>query len=253
MPLRLHSLLKSNPADHALLAAIARIHLAAWLTNSAYQQVYYGPPSSYAGIIEANHQRHVQSFISNPTSHFVVVLDDDIRESDTDQHELSAQSPVISWIKYDVFDNAQVEEERRDTAQRTWPAHTNVALAQEFWKQIARSREKTGHALGAHISIDLLATDPRHHRRGAGLMLMQHVADKADELNLPSTIEASPAGLKLYQSVGFREVDAIWIDLLRFEDGGDKGGVWTEQNKRTPGRGPGWYEQVVMIRTTNPI
>ena len=40
-------------------------------------------------------------------------------------------------------------------------------------------------------------------------------------------LEASPAGMKVYEAVGFKKIqrpDAeIWIYLKRWEDGGDKG------------------------------
>lgn len=264
MGLQLHVLSPSNPQDHALIPAIARTHLAAWLSNSLYKTIYYGPPSSHAGIIEANRQRHMDNFTTNPSSHFAVVFDDAIisasdhdarGESEPETEPTSGRrrptpDQAIAWVKYDVFASAQAEEERKDTGERAWPAYTNLALVNKFWDLIVQSRQRCGKTIGPHVSVDLLATDPAHHRRGAGKMLMQHVADQADQLGLPTTLEASPDGLRLYTSVGFVAVDEFWVDLLRYEDGRDKGDEWAMQHARdiNPGEGPGWYKQVVMLR-----
>ncbi|RMZ75033.1 hypothetical protein DV737_g5486, partial [Chaetothyriales sp. CBS 132003] len=80
--------------------------------------------------------------------------------------------------------------------------------------------------LGAHVSIDILATLPAYHGRGAGRALLEQVLGEADSLGLTSVLEASQEGLRLYRSVGFVEEegeDGIWVDLGRWEGGGDKG------------------------------
>lgn len=238
MPLQLHALSGSDPDDLALIPSIAQIHLNAWLTNSIYKTIYYGPPSSHAGIITANRQRHLDSITTNPSAHFAVVLDKDIPGPPSDQ--------VIAWVKYDVFESARAEQERQDVGERSWPAYTNLALVDHFWAMITASRRRMGGSIGPHISVDLLATSPDHHRRGAGKMLMGHIAREADRLGLPATLEGSPEGIKLYSAVGFEAVDDFWIDLSRFENGADKGEEWSSRNHDKTQ--PGWYKQVAMVR-----
>jgi GNAT superfamily N-acetyltransferase len=246
MTLKLRELSPSVSADSALIPAIARVHLAAWLTNTLYKTIYFGPPSSHAAIIETNRQRHMQNFTSNPSARFAVILDD--RIGNDENPDQPAASQLIAWAKYDIFATPDAAESRQDTGKRTWPPYTNVALVNHFWDMLVISRHQNSKAIGAHISVDLLATDPVHHRRGAGRMLMQYIAKQADELGLRATIEGSPEGLKLYRSVGFELVDEFWVDLLRFEGGEDKGEKWAEDQGRTPGQGPGWYKQVAMLR-----
>ncbi|EXJ83379.1 hypothetical protein A1O1_07001 [Capronia coronata CBS 617.96] len=237
MPLKLHVLSTNDPDDLALIPTMAQIHAAAWLTNDLYKAIYHGPPSSHAGIVEANRQRHLKSITSNPSAHFAVVLDDAIAGSTSDQ--------VIAWIKYDIFESAQAEKERKDTSERKWPPYTNMTLVDHFWTMITASRKRLGAALGPHLNVDLVATSPDHHRRGAGRMLMDHVTREADRLGLPATLEGSPDGFKLYSAVGFEAIDEVWVDLLRFENGVDKGEDWSSRRDRTA---PGWYKQVVMVR-----
>jgi len=201
--------------------------------------LYCGPPSTYAGIIQRNLQRHTASLTEDPTTRWAVVLDDAISGEPADQ--------VIAAIKYNVFQNAEAEAKRKDAGERTWPEGTNVALVDEFWNGIVKSRQQHGKELGAHMSVDLLMTDPKHHRRGAGRLLVRHAVERADELGIPAMLEASPEGLKLYESVGFKEVDHFWINLQRYENGGEKGEE-PAKAQGEPGKTNGWYRQVIMLR-----
>ncbi|KAI1622704.1 hypothetical protein EDD37DRAFT_485441 [Exophiala viscosa] len=251
MTLKLHELSPSDPVDQNLIPAIARVHLTAWLSNSLYEAIYYGPPSSHARIIENNRRRHSKTLTSEPSSRYAVVLDDGACGDNPKRHsEQTGPDPnhLIAWAKYDIFERPEAEEERQDTGEIKYPPYTNLPLANHFWDLIVQSRQRVGKSLGAHVSVDQLATDPDHHRRGAGRMLMEHIVKKADELGLPATLEASPQGMNLYTSVGFEPVDEFWVDLLRFEGGEDKGEAWSKEQHRVPGQGPGWYKQVAMIR-----
>ena len=75
--------------------------------------------------------------------------------------------------------------------------------------------------------IDNLYTNPTRRRRGAGGMLMRRACREAYDRGLPAMLEASPAGMRLYEAVGSKQADwpgtEIWIDLRRWKNGGDKG------------------------------
>ena len=71
-------------------------------------------------------------------------------------------------------------------------------------------------------------------------------------------LEASPKGLGVYQSVGFKRFGEggddgrgeIWVDLERWAGAQDRGVEFTEERiRREPRReGEGWYAQVLMVR-----
>jgi GNAT superfamily N-acetyltransferase len=257
MPLRVHTLSPDNPSHVALIPKIAEIHLAAWLTSSLYTTIYYGPPSSHAGILQVSQQRHLGSLTTNPSSHFAVVVDDEIQptSTDTDQENkehLIQPSQVISFLKYDVFASREAVEARKDAGQRIWPPYTNAALVSNVWGQIVETRQRFSKQIGPHVNVDILATSPSHHRRGAGKLLMQHVVERIDDLGLTGTLEGSPDGLKLYSSLGFVPVDDIWVDILRQDGGEDKGEEWAKAEGRVPGQGEGWYKYVAMVRQAAP-
>ena len=64
--------------------------------------------------------------------------------------------------------------------------------------------------------LHVLVTDPKHHRRGAGAMLVRWGIDQADEANLPSFLEASQQGKPLYSRFGFEAVHEEVFDLAAY-------------------------------------
>lgn len=302
MTLHTYALSPSRPGDQAHLAAIARIHLAAWLTTGLTRTIYYGPPTSYPGIVAVNLERHTKAFVGEDGDggsggercRFAVVVDDALppdekdsntdRAGDGDENSARPKGRVIAAIKYYLVDptatataNTQesdpVDQTNSSPAPsattnntiRTWPPYSNRALGSEFWARLVAIRARLIPLLGPHVLVDNLYTDPAHHRRGAGGMLMRLACADADAKGWPSMLEASPAGLGVYESVGFTRfkleagseetddgVNELWVDLERWEGGGDKGVEFSEEKLRRAGgtrrSEDGWYEQVVMVR-----
>ncbi|KIW95111.1 uncharacterized protein Z519_03695 [Cladophialophora bantiana CBS 173.52] len=289
MTLHVHQLSPSNPVDHLYLPAIARVHLAAWLTVPLMRAIYYGPPDAYPGYLASILERHSRAFREEKNCRFAVVLDDALpadeevveRTTEDDGDAQGQGTPtttpkgkVIAAIKYyfidtDLFPPSSATTSTAEpkptssssNAERSWPPYSHAALASDTWSHLVRSRTRLSCALGSHVLVDNLYTDPNHHRRGAGGMLMRLACEEADRRGWPSMLEASPKGIGVYQSVGFRRFNAneerdeqggaeIWADLQRWENGGDRGVEFSEQRLKQDGgrRGEGWYCQVVMVR-----
>ncbi|OQU98414.1 hypothetical protein CLAIMM_04207 [Cladophialophora immunda] len=291
MTLHVRLLSPSNPDDHLYLPAIARIHLAAWLTVPLMRAIYYGPPEAYPGYISSMLERHSQAFHREENCRFAVVLDDTLpadeevvveEEEEEEQRTVNARGRpkgrVIAAIKYYIIDNGpapaasattntttapeQNSAGASSTAKRTWPPYSHAALASDFWSHLVQARTRLNAFLGSHVLVDNLYTDPAHHRRGAGGMLMRYACDEADRRGWPSMLEASPKGIGVYESVGFQRFNPggsdepggaeIWVDLHRWENGGDRGVEFSEQRLKQVQddgrRGEGWYCQVLMVR-----
>ena len=57
-------------------------------------------------------------------------------------------------------------------------------------------------------------------------MLINHHVHEADEAGLDTFIGASPAGLQLYQKLGFEEVDSFDIDTRPYGGDGIEKSIW---------------------------
>ena len=159
---------------------------------------------------------------------------------------------IVAFGKYQLFSTAAEQAARKDTSERIWPEGTNVALVNGFWGRIQEVRAKWGPRLGAHVQLDLLATSPEFMGRGAGGMIVRHVARVCDEGGLPGFLEGSPEGLMVYLKSGWRDMrERVRIDLGRYKGGKDRGADWRAVEKVREGEegwGCGWYENVVMVR-----
>lgn len=49
--------------------------------------------------------------------------------------------------------------------------------------------------------------DPKHQKRGAGVLLVKWGLNEAQKLGLPAHLNGSPAGHKLYLQCGFRDLE----------------------------------------------
>lgn len=80
----------------------------------------------------------------------------------------------------------------------------------------------------------MLVTAPDEQRRGAGNMLLKWGLERADRAGLPSYLESSEAGRRLYEKHGFETVKRVEFDLTNY------GGQGSDFN-------------TVMIRKPSPL
>ncbi|KKK17222.1 hypothetical protein P175DRAFT_0426071 [Aspergillus ochraceoroseus IBT 24754] len=78
--------------------------------------------------------------------------------------------------------------------------------------------------------LNFLGVDPTAQKKGVGKRLLQWGLDRADEEGIAAGLEASNAGVKLYQSAGFETTE--WMN---FDDGKQKQSVMRRECKlRSP-------------------
>lgn len=288
MTLHLYPLSRDRPGDFKLIKAIARVHLAAWMVIPLMQTIMYQPELTSAAKRADYLEGDTKSLKTEKEVRFVVVIDDALTPDEDDEYEDDDKEDVgsghggrpkgrvIAAMKYYLVPSTgphpdtdtQKEIDRRsnaanmDTASAaTHPSpsdsHMNDALSNLFVEKLVAIRQEVTALIGTHVLIDNIYTDPAHHRRGAGAMLMRVATQHADELGWPSMLEASPLGMKLYESAGYEVLPGkdIWIDLKRWENGGDKGVGYSEKRLVELGgerrSQDGWYAQVVMVRAAN--
>jgi hypothetical protein len=64
--------------------------------------------------------------------------------------------------------------------------------------------------------LSILVTHPEQQRRGAGSTLIKWGCDLADEKNLPTYLEATPAGYPVYKKQGFADIDTFIFEFKPF-------------------------------------
>lgn len=73
------------------------------------------------------------------------------------------------------------------------------------------------------LVVSLLCTDPAFQRKGLARMLLRHGTDLADAEGRKTYIEATPKGHPVYLKLGFKDIDAVTVDLSKW--GGKHPGV----------------------------
>jgi hypothetical protein len=225
---------------------ITRIHLAAFLTNKFYGTVWY--KGATRSVVESQESRHLHFLTSDPTVRYVKVVGYPPPRPSPGEPAPSTEGAIIAFAKWHVYTTAAAVDTRQDAGSRSWPPDCNVPCVEDFWSKLQAVRREWGPKLGPHIMLDILATDPRHMRRGAGKMLMKFGINMADEMRLPCFLEGSPEGLSLYRGSGFVVVDWIWLDLAKYRDRGAEVEQGHERHEQKAGVGEGWYSHAVMVR-----
>jgi hypothetical protein len=234
----------TSPSD---IPIIARIHLAAFLTNKFYCTVWY--KGATPAVTESQESRHLHFLTSDPTVRYAKVVDYPASSSSSDESASTDEGAIVAFAKWHVYTTAAAVDTRQDAGNRSWPPDCNIACVEDFWSKLQAVRNEWGPKLGPHLMLDILATDPAHMRRGAGRMFMKFGTDIAHEMALPCFLEGSPDGLGLYRASGFEVVDWIWLDLAKYQDGGEPTGQKHARQERVAGEGDGWYSHAVMIRS----
>ncbi|KAK6193205.1 hypothetical protein LQW54_012699 [Pestalotiopsis sp. IQ-011] len=67
-----------------------------------------------------------------------------------------------------------------------------------------------------HVYLQMLRTDPKHARRGAGTLLTRKVLEEAQKLGMIAYLESSEAARSLYKGQGFEEVEMHEVDLSKW-------------------------------------
>ncbi|KAH6654146.1 acyl-CoA N-acyltransferase [Truncatella angustata] len=93
-----------------------------------------------------------------------------------------------------------------------WPSEGDAALFEEV---VGKAAEKKKTLLGQeeHWYLGVLATLPKHQRRGAGSLLMAEFCKQADQSGLRSYVEASPLGKSTYERFAFETQDTFEVTI----------------------------------------
>ncbi|OAA80901.1 Acyl-CoA N-acyltransferase [Akanthomyces lecanii RCEF 1005] len=131
---------------------------------------------------------------------------------DTDVLLDSGACEMIAFGKWKVeCATATRDEVDDDDPDRFGPGSNAEACALAFDGMENMKRAYVGNS--AHIHLQTIHTDPRHQRRGAGLLLVKRCKQDGDAMGLSVWLESSDDGHRLYQRCGFEDVEELVTDL----------------------------------------
>jgi GNAT superfamily N-acetyltransferase len=135
----------------------------------------------------------------------------------------SATGEIVGGAKWTVFEQDEedqdVEEQVNEALKGSVPESRVDAVRAFFTMLFLTKRELFGYRDGdvmklrRRVDLDLLYTDPKHQRRGAGKLLTQSCIDEANRLGLDVYVEASEAGKPLYEKLGFKAIKEVNFSL----------------------------------------
>ncbi|KAI6381298.1 hypothetical protein MCOR25_001232 [Pyricularia grisea] len=145
-----------------------------------------------------------------------------------------AQPELVAFSKWTLFRT----ERSRDQWDVERPPMTVEMLgegsdADVFNAFIGRMHEyKSKYIQGQkHLHLGILACSPKYHRLGAGGALLSRGFELADAEGLPTFLESSPEGYKLYKRNGFEDLWAFDLELTqRWGVTPELGANWGHEN-----------------------
>ena len=192
------------PVDEKDLSDIAKIQSAAFTASSPeFENLLH--PNGRTNAIIASDIDALRKRFANPNVVFLKVVDTD----------LSSQAVAFAIWRITREDEPIAETRPPPTISKPEQddnGDINHALFTAFlnWGMPGKQQLIAGRK---RVDLTFLCTLPEHQRRGAGKMLLQKGTEIANQEGLDSWVVASSAGLPLYKSVGFEEVEGGTFEL----------------------------------------
>lgn len=97
-------------------------------------------------------------------------------------------------------------------ARRRFPEGVHEDLAVEYFGTMGTIKSRLIDS-GSTWELSLLVVDPEYQRRGLATALVSHVLVEIDADSKKAYLEAMPAGYRMYQKLGWKEIELMEFDL----------------------------------------
>ncbi|QIW96646.1 hypothetical protein AMS68_002164 [Peltaster fructicola] len=169
------------------------------------------------GFGQAQHEWYasklLRDFHHSKGTRFKKIVDTSLPDDHPDHRIIS----VAKWSFHATpRTEAELDAEDKDDEDGMGAAPgVNQEVMDAFHGEIARNRRRVWGGK-PYVILHLLATHPSHHRRGSGARQLEWGLAAADQLNLPVWLEASTVGKPLYERAGFKSIDHVEFDAVRY-------------------------------------
>ncbi|OCL05180.1 acyl-CoA N-acyltransferase [Glonium stellatum] len=119
------------------------------------------------------------------------------------------EGPIIAWAQW-----KKPKELHKGDGQTlpAWPKGADVLLCEQHFGDLTRKHHELMRER-PHWYLELLATDPKHQKRGAGSVLLRHILANADATGHETYLEAPPHAAPIYRKFGFKERDKVDVNV----------------------------------------
>lgn len=102
--------------------------------------------------------------------------------------------------------DSQTQESKTSQEADDMPAALNFEAHRQILVEQDRKRKEIWGDDSNYWYCSGLSVDPDYQRRGLATILLKDILDRADADGVPTYLEATPEGSKLYPSVGFTKI-----------------------------------------------
>ncbi|KAK0263362.1 hypothetical protein LTS09_002554 [Friedmanniomyces endolithicus] len=138
---------------------------------------------------------------------------------DTDLPDDDPFNKIVGVADWEFYPKYRSKEEREksnaESEKDGLPPKINETMMKDFIGQLGEAKEEQ---LGGQpfVYLHILATHPKHHRRGVGAMHLRWGFEQAEKLGLPVYLESSPMGRPLYARNGFEIKGWLPFDARKY-------------------------------------
>ena len=172
---------------------IADIHMATFPTNGMLLAQF--PTSAIRDVLRDSIVLKALSDMRDPHTRMLVVQDSEL------------EGEIISFAKWSLPSSTSDNE-----VPWSWPEGTRFDLLEQ-WTQRAEGAKSRVLKDEPCYTLDTIATDPKHERRGAATILIKWGLDQCSQDKTSAYLESTPFAWALYTRLGFNPGERISMVL----------------------------------------
>ncbi|KAL2154632.1 hypothetical protein VTH82DRAFT_3308 [Thermothelomyces myriococcoides] len=139
-----------------------------------------------------------------------------VAEAFPDGESTEGPGEIIAFAKWQLQREPLPEDEWKNeefkATAEAWGEDCDLAFVDAFIGGMNRVQRDNAKGEAA-LYLSLLGCTPAYQRCGAGSALLEWGVNLADRLGLPSRLEASPAGYRLYKKFGYEDMAVLDLEI----------------------------------------
>lgn len=151
---------------------------------------------------QRNNAGTLRAMREDPSAHYLKVMD-------------TSTGEMIAVAGWNVYSKGSTEEELNKILARPTPERGYRADFEPIYEHLKGNRRRI-MGTRPYLYLNILCTSPKHHRRGAGAMLVKWGLDRADALGVEAYHESSIEGRALYERLGYKAIKVVNFDMAEY-------------------------------------